>query len=90
MSQIPGEVPPSLEAWADTLRESLELNDGTQIATVLDLARDAATAVERPAAPLTAFLVGMAAGRAGGRTEDVERAMAVARDVMASWVGDDA
>ncbi|MFC7623098.1 DUF6457 domain-containing protein [Microlunatus sp. GCM10028923] len=30
---------------------------------VLDLARDAAHEVERPAAPLTAFLVGVAVGR---------------------------
>ncbi len=34
---------------------------------VLDLARDAAHDVARPAAPLTTFLVGLAAGRSGGK-----------------------
>jgi Domain of unknown function (DUF6457) len=40
----------------------LELDDDTRH-TVLDLARDAAHRVERPAAPLTTFLVGVAVGR---------------------------
>lgn len=40
---------------------------------VLDLARDVAHGVARPAAPLTTFLLGLAAGRAGGTTADIER-----------------
>jgi hypothetical protein len=33
------------------------------VATVLDLARDAAHGIARPAAPLTTFIAGMAVGR---------------------------
>ena len=40
----------------------VELDDHA-IRTLLDLARDAAHEVERPAAPLTTFLVGVAVGR---------------------------
>jgi hypothetical protein len=42
---------------------------------VLDLAADAAHAVVRPAAPLTTFIAGFAAGRAGGKAEDVREAI---------------
>ena len=41
---------------------------------VLDLARDAAHGVARPAAPLTTFLVGLAAGRTGGDAAAVRAA----------------
>lgn len=44
--------------------EDVELNSEA-VHIVLDLARDAAHEVERPAAPLTAFLVGVAVGRGG-------------------------
>jgi Domain of unknown function (DUF6457) len=47
----------------DTLEE-LEIPEGMiDMRVVLDLARDAAHGVARPAAPLTAFLVGVAVGR---------------------------
>jgi len=39
------------------------LLDDEAMHIVLDLARDAAHEIERPAAPLTAFLVGVAVGR---------------------------
>jgi hypothetical protein len=46
-------------------RPELNLN-AEQQALVLDLAREAAHAVARPAAPLTAFLAGYALGAEGG------------------------
>jgi hypothetical protein len=45
------------------------------VEVVLDLARDAAHAVARPAAPLGAFALGYAIGRAGG---DVTKLRAIA------------
>ena len=45
---------------------------------LLDLARDAAHGVARPAAPLTTFLVGYAAGLAGGSRAELDRAVATA------------
>jgi len=38
---------------------------------ILDLTKDVAHNVARPAAPLSAFLVGLAAGRAGGDADAV-------------------
>ncbi|GAB3929883.1 hypothetical protein GCM10011575_28250 [Microlunatus endophyticus] len=56
-----------LEAWLRKLAEELGIFDLTLdddgVHTVLDLARDAAHEVQRPAAPLTSFLVGVAVGR---------------------------
>jgi hypothetical protein len=59
----------TLEEWMTTVREELGL-EGEAVANVkdvtrviLDLARDAAHGVARPAAPLTAYLVGVAVGR---------------------------
>ena len=51
-----------LETLANGLQTETELDHAT-IKTVLDLARDAAHRIERPAAPLTTFLVGVAVGR---------------------------
>ncbi|MCW2494776.1 DUF6457 domain-containing protein [Jatrophihabitans sp.] len=45
---------------------------------LLDVARDAAHGVMRPAAPLTTFLVGYAAGRSAGDAAAVEEAAEVA------------
>jgi hypothetical protein len=46
---------------------------------VLDVARDAAHGIARPAAPLTTFLVGLAAGLRGGSAEAVRAAAATAQ-----------
>lgn len=59
----------TLEDWMATVREELGISgeavdDLSAVTTViLDLARDAAHGVARPAAPLTAYLVGVAVGR---------------------------
>ncbi len=56
-----------LKPWLNALTQALQTPEGAPddhtIRTVLDLARDAAHGVERPAAPLTTFLVGVAVGR---------------------------
>lgn len=56
-----------LKQWLTTLSAELETSDVTldddAIHTLLDLARDSAHEVERPAAPLTTFLIGVAVGR---------------------------
>jgi hypothetical protein len=45
------------------LPDSMSANDMTSL--VLDVTGDVAHGVTRPAAPVTAFLIGLAAGRAG-------------------------
>jgi Domain of unknown function (DUF6457) len=54
----------TLDNWTDALCAELGL-DPTDVdkKTVLDLARDAAHSVDRPAAPLTTYLLGVAVGR---------------------------
>ena len=57
----------TLEDWTAAVVAELDLAgavDGGSRDLVLDLARDVAHGVARPAAPLTAFLLGLAAGRA--------------------------
>ena len=43
-------------------------------ALILDLTKDVAHNVARPAAPLSAFIVGLAAGKAGGDADAVRTA----------------
>jgi len=66
----------SLDDWMATVAAELGLNDlDVDVEQVLDLAADAAHAVVRPAAPLTTFVAGLAAGRAGGSADDVREAI---------------
>jgi hypothetical protein len=56
-----------LKEWLTTLSAELQTNDialdEDAVHILLDLARDSAHEVERVAAPLTTFLVGIAVGR---------------------------
>ncbi len=68
-----------LEEWTDLVVAELVLPPETGSREVrdlvLDLTRDVAHGVARPAAPLTSFLVGLAAGREGATPEAVRRAV---------------
>jgi hypothetical protein len=69
-----------LEAWLTRLADALGVDASVvDVSLVLDLARDAAHEVARPAAPLTTFLVGYAAGVAGGGQEKIAAATQTAR-----------
>jgi uncharacterized protein DUF6457 len=78
-------MPTELTDWANDLTAALgdvDLDtDAGLVDLVLDLARDAAHAVDRPAAPLTTFLVGYAAARRGGGPEAIKECAAVARQL---------
>ncbi len=75
-----------LENWVTALCAELELDPAViDVPLVLDIARDAAHGVERPAAPLTTFLVGWAAARAGGSQDDVRAAAVKAARLASSW-----
>ena len=52
-----------------------------EIDDILDLARDAAHQVERPAAPLTTFLVGYAAALRGGSPTDITDCIDIAAEL---------
>ena len=76
-----------LAAWADEVRDALGIEAEIDVKAVLGLAGVAAHAVLRPAAPLTTYLVGFAAGRASAAGEDAAAAAAeatrIARDLAA-------
>jgi len=54
----------TLDEWADAACRELGLDPASlDVKVVLDLARDVAHGVARPAAPLTAYLLGVAVGQ---------------------------
>jgi hypothetical protein len=62
--------PSELDDWAATASRALGVTiEHGDIAAILDLARDVAHGVARPAAPLTAYLAGVAVGRGRPLTE---------------------
>lgn len=65
-----------LHAWADRVIAELGLPDAVDESTlqlILDLARDAAHGVARPAAPLTTYLLGLAVARGADATDAAAR-----------------
>ena len=55
------------------------------VTVLLDLARDAAHGVARPAAPLATFAAGLALGRAGGSLDDLRAAAARVAALADRW-----
>ncbi|MGW1762602.1 NTP transferase domain-containing protein [Streptomyces sp. NPDC002073] len=62
-----------LDEWMTAVKTELGIDLDVEIPALLDLARDAAHGVARPAAPLTTFLVGYAAGQGGLSLEEATR-----------------
>jgi hypothetical protein len=77
----------TLESWTEAACAELGIDPAVlDTRTVLDIARDAAHQVARPAAPLTAYLLGVAVGRGQPLDEAAERL----RDLAARWPAADA
>ncbi len=75
-----------LDAWLAEAGAALGIDrDAMQRDVLLDFTREVAHGVARPAAPLTAFLVGLAAGQAGGSAEDVKAAISRLSAVLAAY-----
>lgn len=73
--------PAELDDWARRLIGTLGLEGAeVDVNAVLDLARDAAHGVARPAAPLTAYLVGIAVGRGMPLSDATAAAVALIPD----------
>lgn len=78
--------PEALDDWAAALRERFGLADAdVPIGAVLDLARDVANGVARPAAPLGAFVAGLVAGRAGTDPAEVRAALDAVAGMANTW-----
>ena len=87
MSEQSRTLPPeALDAWAAALRERFGLAaEDLPVALILDLARDVAVGVARPAAPFSTFAAGLVAGHAGGTPEDTTAAVAAITEMAAQW-----
>ncbi|MFF4496293.1 NTP transferase domain-containing protein [Streptomyces sp. NPDC001546] len=81
-----------LDQWINAAKTELGIEIDVDTKTLLDLARDAAHGVARPAAPLTTFLVGYAAARAEAAGADPARAVAEASrkvaDLALRWAAE--
>ena len=78
-------MPMTLQEWVEALGDDLGVPGDVDIGLLLDVARDAAHSVSRPAAPLTTFLVGYAAAARGGGPDAVrEAAQQAARLALAT------
>jgi hypothetical protein len=77
-------MPDVLTSWVADLAAALDLDPADlDRDLLLDVARDAAHGVARPAAPLTTFLVGYAAGLRGGGPAAVAAAADIAQRLAA-------
>jgi hypothetical protein len=56
----------TMERWIAAAKAELDIDLDVDITELLDMTKVVAHKVARPAAPLTAFLVGYAAAQAGG------------------------
>jgi hypothetical protein len=80
----------TLHDWIDELCDVLELDDAeVDEGLILDLARQAAHSVEKPAAPVTTFLLGFAAAQRGGSQADVEELAGRAAALAEKWGGEE-
>lgn len=81
-----------LEQWITAVKNELGIDIAVDTKTLLDLARDAAHGVARPAAPLTTFLVGYAAAHAEATGADPAQAVAEASrkaaDLALRWAAE--
>ena len=75
----------NLHDWIDELSDVLDLDTEVDEGLLLDLARVAAHNVARPAAPITTYLLGYAAGAQDANPEQIEALAARAQRLAESW-----
>jgi hypothetical protein len=85
-----------LEEWLRTAAEAAGAGDADPgllgrdaVDAVLDLAREAAHGVARPAAPLATFAAGLAIGRGGGGAAELRRVVSQIASLAAVWPADE-
>lgn len=67
-----------MDAWVQLVKSELGVEIDPDIDAILDVARDAAHSVARPAAPVTAFLMGVAVARGADPADVAQRVAALA------------
>jgi hypothetical protein len=75
----------NLHDWIDELCDALDVETEVDEGLVLDLARAAAHNVERKAAPVTTYLLGIAVGAGDADPEQIEAFAARAQALADNW-----
>lgn len=75
----------NLHDWIDELCDVLDIETEVDEALVLDLARSAAHNVTKVAAPITTYLLGIAAGSQDANPEKIEQLAAKAQLLADNW-----
>lgn len=73
-----------MEKWVKAVKTELGLEQDVDVAMILDIAKEAAHNVQRPAAPVTTYLMGLAIGVGG----DPAQVAATIERLAASWDAD--
>lgn len=77
---------PPIQAWVEHLCATLGVDAAAvDLRAILDMTRDVAHHVDRPAAPVSAFVVGLAAAADGGGIESVRAACDKAAQAARNW-----
>lgn len=77
---------PPIQAWVEHLCATLGVEaTAVDVRALLDAARDVAHHIDRPAAPVSAFVIGLAAAREGGTPEAVRAACEQAAEAARAW-----
>lgn len=71
----------TVDDWVASVRDALGLSDDIDVTLLLDLAREAAHAVARPAAPVTTYLLGLAVARGA----EADAAAAMITELAREW-----
>ena len=75
----------TLDSWTATVCQEFGIDAaGVDVRRILDLARDVAHQVDRPAAPVTAYLLGLAVGAGTSADDATARVAALASGWNAS------
>lgn len=71
-----------MQTWIDAVSTELKIPSDVNVDLILDVARVAAHNVERPAAPVTTYLLGLLVGGGG---MDVNEAAAKIQELASTW-----
>ncbi len=70
-----------MDQWIEAVKKELGLDAAIDKEMILNIARDAAHAIERPAAPITTYLIGFAVARGA----DAQVAAAAIEKLAKQW-----
>ena len=79
-------VPDELHQWVSQLVEEVHIDpDAVDVEGLLDLAREVAHQVLRPAVPVTTFILGYALGSSGGDRAHLEVLVHQVHELTRAW-----